>query len=194
MKITVLLCSHRRNKNTRQMVDFFLEHLEEGNDVEFVDLLDKKIEICLACDYCRRHYGHCILKDDMEDVIDIFKNSDLIVLATPLYFNSVTSRFKIFIDRTQILYNAKYNFKDPIFKDKKNVVVLSNGGAPKYPGQFDGIMVELKHFLGNINADVLEYLKYNKTDEVMIRDNKKAAAELKEAGERVKEKINPQKP
>lgn len=193
MKITVLLCSHRRNKNTRQMADFFLEGLKEGNDIEFVDLLDKKIEICLACDYCRRNYGHCILKDDMEGVIDIFKKSDLIVLATPLYFNSVTSRFKIFIDRTQILYNAKYNFKDPIFKEKKSVVILSNGGAPKYLGQFDGIMVELKHFLGNINADVLEYLKYNKTDEVMIRDNKAAASELKKAGIKVREALSQQK-
>lgn len=185
MKITVLLASHRSKKNTAQTAEYFLEHLKDGNEIEYVNLLEKKIEICLACDYCRTHRGHCILKDDMESVIQTFHQSDLILLATPLYFNSVTSRFKIFIDRTQILYNAKYKLKDPIFKKKKKVVVIANGGAPHYPDQFEGIMVELQHFLWNINANVIGYYKYNETDEVMIKDNEAARIELQDAGAQI---------
>jgi len=182
MKITVLLASHRRNKNTAQAAEYFLERLKEDNEIEYVNLLDKKIGICLACDYCRTHHGHCILKDDMESIIQTLHQSDLIVLSTPLYFNGITSLFKIFIDRTQILYNAKYQIKNPIFKGKKEVVVIANGGAPHYPGQFEGIMVDLDHFLGNINADVIGYYKYNETDKVMIKDNEAARLELTNAG------------
>lgn len=189
MKITVLLASHRRNKNTAQAAEYFLEALKEGNEIEYVNLLDKKVEICLACDYCRKHYGHCVIKDEMESIIDTFHKSDLIVLATPLYFNSVTSRFKIFIDRTQILYNAKYKLNDPIFKEKKKVVVIADGGAPHYPGQFEGIMIELKHFLGNINGEVIGYYKYNHTDETMIKDNETARKELTEAGEKIAKEL-----
>lgn len=97
----------------------------------------------------------------------------------------MTSWFKIFIDRTQILYNAKYKLKDPIFKEKKKVVVIANAGAPHYPGQFEGIMVELKHFFWNINADVIGYYKYNDTDEVMIKDNEAARLELANAGAQI---------
>ncbi|WP_414635018.1 NAD(P)H-dependent oxidoreductase [Acidaminobacter sp.] len=53
MKITVLLASHRSKKNTAQTAEYFLEHLKDGNEIEYVNLLNKKIEICLACDYCR---------------------------------------------------------------------------------------------------------------------------------------------
>ncbi|MBF7096726.1 flavodoxin family protein [Alkalibacter mobilis] len=190
MKITVLIGSHRRKKNTQDLVDAFLENLKEGNEIEYVNLLDKKVEICLACDYCRQHYDECIIKDDREAIMNSFKESDLIVIATPLYFNSVTSRMKIFIDRTQVLYNGWYHFKDPIFKEKKNVVILANGGSPTYPNQFQGVDVECQHFLGNINANVIEDLRYNNTDRNPIKENEKAQRELREAAIRVKELLS----
>ncbi|QSX07692.1 flavodoxin family protein [Alkalibacter rhizosphaerae] len=187
MKITVMIASHRRKRNTQAMVDAFLENLQDGNDIEIVNLLDKKVEICLACDYCKEHYDECIIKtDDMADILTSFKHSDLIVIATPLYFNSITSRLKIFIDRTQTLYNGWYHFKDPIFKEPKNVVILANGGSPTYPDHFLGVDVEMKHFLKNLNATVIEDLRYNNTDRNPIKENEKAQKELREAALRVK--------
>lgn len=186
MKITVLLCSHRRKKNTQDMVDAFLEPLKDGNEIEIINLLDKRVDICLACDYCRSHYDECIIKDDMASILKTFKSSDLIVIATPLYFNSITSRLKIFIDRTQTLYNGWYHFKDPIFKEPKNVVILANGGSPTYPNQFQGIDVEMQHFLGNIHAKVIEDLRFNNTDRNPIKENEKAQLEIREAALRVK--------
>lgn len=170
------------------MVDIFLENLIDGNDIEIVNLLDKKVEYCRAEDYCRAHYDECIIKnDDMADILTSFKKSDLIVIATPTYFNSITSRFKTFIDRTQTLYNGWYHFKDPIFKENKDVVILANGGSPSYPNHFQGITVELEHFLHNLNATVLEDLRYNNTDRNPIKDNEKALQEIREASLRVKE-------
>lgn len=168
------------------MVDAFLEPLKDGNEIEIINLLDKRVDICLACDYCRSHYDECIIKDDMASILKTFKSSDLIVIATPLYFNSITSRLKIFIDRTQTLYNGWYHFKDPIFKEPKNVVILANGGSPTYPNQFQGIDVEMQHFLGNIHAKVIEDLRFNNTDRNPIKENEKAQREIREAALRIK--------
>lgn len=194
MKITVLLCSHRRKKNTQDMVDIFLEDLWDGNDIEIINLLDKKVEYCRADDYCRQHYDQCVIKtDDMADILQSFKDTDLIVIATPIYFNSVTSRFKTFIDRTQTLYNGWYHFKDPIFKEPKDVVILANGGSPTYHNHFLGIDVEMEHFLGNLKANVLEDIRYNNTDRNPIKENEEAQSAIRAAAKRIKERAEKMK-
>jgi len=184
VKISVILASHRKNKNTKQAVDFFLEGVGSEHDVEIIDLLKKDVKICLACDYCGEHYGQCVHKDDVLDIISSLKESDLVVLATPLYFNSVSSRFKILIDRTQILYHSIYTFKDPICKEEKDVVLIAVGGSKGYYNQFEGVQIELEHFLKNINGTVRDYFKYNNTDNMEVKDHEGAREELRASAQK----------
>ena len=44
--------------------------------------------------------GTCILKDDMQYILEQFQQADVIVLATPVYFYGICAQMKTFIDRT----------------------------------------------------------------------------------------------
>lgn len=179
MKIFALMCSHRKNKNTEETLDSFLEGFDNEHTITKRRLVDEDIKMCIACEYCSTHRGDCVHKDDELKLIDEMLESDLIIIASPLYFNSVTTRFKVMIDRTQILYNARYVIKDPIFKEVKPVVMLCVGGAKTYYNQFDGINTETEHFLKNINGKVIEYVKYNNTDRNPVKDNEEFKNDLR---------------
>lgn len=180
MKIFAMMCSHRKNKNTQHALEAFLEGFEDNHEVTKRNLIDMNIKMCIACEYCSKHRGECVHKDDMKTLIDEMHASDLIIIASPLYFNSATTIFKTMIDRTQILYNARYVIKNPIFKEKKPVLMICIGGAKTYGNQFEGLNLETEHFLKNINGKVIEYIKYNNTDRFPVMGNEEFAKELHE--------------
>lgn len=71
---------------------------EAGNHVDFIDLATKKINYCHGCYGCADG-GHCVQKDDFNDILDLVMKANVIVLATPVYFYSMSGQLKVFIDR-----------------------------------------------------------------------------------------------
>ncbi len=59
-----------------------------------------KIQVngCLGCNACR-YEKPCIQKDDFNQLIPKIKEADLIVFASPLYFWTISSKIKAFIER-----------------------------------------------------------------------------------------------
>lgn len=71
---------------------------DAGHEVEVVSLLKNEVKGCLGCNACR--YGKpCIQKDSFNSIVPKIENADLIVLASPLYFWTISSRLKAFIER-----------------------------------------------------------------------------------------------
>ena len=104
-KVLLLSGSHRKNGNSDLLCDqFMLGAKEAGNQVEKIILRDKKINYCLACDACKRNGGNCVQKDDMKEILDKMIAADVLVLATPVYFYSISSRMKTLIDRVYAKY------------------------------------------------------------------------------------------
>ena len=104
-KVLLLSGSHRRNGNSDLLCDqFMLGAKESGNQAEKIILRDKKINYCLACDACKRNGGNCVQKDDMNEILDKMMAADVFVLATPVYFYSISARMKTLIDRTYAKY------------------------------------------------------------------------------------------
>lgn len=66
--------------------------------METVSLLKTEVRGCLGCNACR-HGKPCVQKDGFHDLIPKIKESDLIVFASPLYYWTVSSRLKAFIER-----------------------------------------------------------------------------------------------
>jgi multimeric flavodoxin WrbA len=110
--------SPRRNGNTEILVDEVLNAAEEnGAAVHKVVLSKLDIGPCRACDSCRKT-GKCVQKDDMEDLVTKMKNSDVLVLGTPIYWWGPTAQFKAFLDRWYGVYDQG------IFKGKETVLVI----------------------------------------------------------------------
>lgn len=98
-KILVIQGGGRPNGNTAQLVESFVRGAEDvGNTVEVISLLKYEVKGCLGCNACR--YGKpCIQKDAFNDMVPRIKSADCIVFASPLYFWTVSSKLKAFIER-----------------------------------------------------------------------------------------------
>ena len=99
MKVLAISSSPRLHGNSDLLCDQFLKGAAEaGHSVEKVRLAEKSISLCAACDKCQSD-AMCVKKDDMADILNDVISTDVIVLATPVYFYSMSAQMKIFIDR-----------------------------------------------------------------------------------------------
>ena len=98
-RILVVMGGGRPKGNTAQLVDAFIRGAEEaGHSVEKVSLLKTEVKGCLGCNACR--YGKpCVQKDGFNELAPKIKQADLIVFASPLYFWTISSKLKAFIER-----------------------------------------------------------------------------------------------
>ena len=98
-RIVVIQGGGRPKGNTAQLIDSFKRGAEEaGHSVEVISLLRNEVKGCLGCNACR--YGKpCVQKDSFNDLVPKIKQADLLVFASPLYFWTVSSRIKAFIER-----------------------------------------------------------------------------------------------
>lgn len=100
-KVLILSGSPRKGGNSDILCDEFMKGtVEAGNDVEKIRVADKKVGYCKACYYCTAHNGECVIKDDMAEILQKMIDSDVIVLASPVYFYSIDAQLKAVIDRT----------------------------------------------------------------------------------------------
>ena len=97
--ILVVMGGGRPKGNTAQLVDAFVKGAEEaGHSVEKVSLLKTEVKGCLGCNACR--YGKpCVQKDGFNELVPKIKGADLVVFASPLYFWTISSKLKAFIER-----------------------------------------------------------------------------------------------
>ena len=104
-KVLILEGSPRRNGNSAILSEEFARGAEEvGCSVEKVRITGKKIAGCLGCNACYRNGGACVQKDDMAEIREKMLAADVIVLASPIYFYSMTAQLKAVIDRTYAFY------------------------------------------------------------------------------------------
>lgn len=98
-KILVVLGGGRPNGNTAQLAAEFIKGAAQaGHQTELLSLNKIQVNGCTGCNACR--YGKpCVQKDDFNAIIPKIKEADLIVFASPLYFWTISSKIKAFIER-----------------------------------------------------------------------------------------------
>lgn len=128
MKILVLNGSPRLHGNTAAMVDAFVNGaMENGHKVTVVNVCQKKIAGCLACEYCHtKGERKCIQQDDMQEIYPILDEAEMIVLASPIYYHGFTGQLQCAINRIYALDKPK--------NLKKAALLLSSGSDHVYSG------------------------------------------------------------
>ena len=98
-KILIVQGGGRPNGNTDQLVKAFAKGtVDAGHEVEIISLIKNEVNGCLGCNACR--YGKpCVQKDGFNEIVPKIRGADLLVFASPLYFWTVSSRIKAFIER-----------------------------------------------------------------------------------------------
>jgi multimeric flavodoxin WrbA len=98
--IVVLSGSPRKGGNTDRLTEAFIDGAKAaGNHVSLFKVADLKIGGCRGCEYCFRHKGVCVQKDDMPPILDELRKADVLVLTSPVYYFGVSAQLKLSIDR-----------------------------------------------------------------------------------------------
>lgn len=97
--ILVVRGGGRANGNTAQLVAAFARGAADaGHAVEVVSLDQVQVNGCLGCNACR--FGKpCVQKDGFNALAPKIRAADLLVFASPLYFWTLSSKLKAFIER-----------------------------------------------------------------------------------------------
>jgi multimeric flavodoxin WrbA len=149
MKILVVQGSPRGAQgNTEVLVQAFLEGAKEAGatQTEVAYLKGKTIKHCIGCFTCwTRTPGVCCHHDDMPELLMKARDADMVVMATPLYYYTMTGMLKDFMDRCLPLGQPFMDIKDglcchpPRYRSGlRNIVLISNAGFPEQ-AHFNGL-------------------------------------------------------
>ena len=165
-KITAIYGSPRRKGNTSRLLKQAVDGARAQGAIvnEFV-LREEKISPCLEIYGCTKN-GKCVIKDDFHRIRDSMLGSDGVMLASPIFFYTVSAHTKILMDRFQSLWVKKYWIDDshkhrPTTQRKGLFIAV---GATKGKRLFDGILLSLKYFFDVIDMKLWKALLYRGLD------------------------------
>ncbi len=137
LKVTAFNGSPREGGNTEILLKETLKPLyEAGHIIKVFNLNSITIKPCQDCAGCLKT-GACIYKDDaMCEIYDAIREADRIILASPIFFFSVSAQTKAMIDRCQAFWCEKYLLKKsiPAGPQGRKGLLLLVGGMKKQDG------------------------------------------------------------
>jgi multimeric flavodoxin WrbA len=158
--IVAIYGSPRRKGNTAQLLERAVQGArEQGSSVREFVLRDLWISPCLEIYACKKD-GECAIQDDFQLVRDELLESKGIMLASPIFFYSVTGQTKIFMDRFQSMWVKKYLLDQIPFGQwtPRRKGYFISVGATKGKKLFDGTLLTLKYFLDTVDAELWKSL------------------------------------
>ncbi|SPF32560.1 NADPH-dependent FMN reductase [Syntrophobacter sp. SbD1] len=148
MKILCLLGSPREKGNSATIANRFCKTAEGlGAEVKTYTLNNLQYRGCQGCMACKTKLDRCALKDDLTEVLDAVRETDVLVLASPVYFWDISSQLKTFIDRTfsYLVPDFMTNpVKTRLVPGKKLVFILSQNNPDQ--NSFTDIYPKIKYF------------------------------------------------
>ena len=150
MRVLVLNGSPKKKSDTFRLTERFLKGLNKDgkHEISVVNVIDKHISPCRGCFGCwSKMDGHCVIKDDQNEILDLYRNADLVIWSFPLYCYAMPSHLKAVLDRTIPLVKMKMVQEDDgtvhheALADfsKLHTLIICGCGFPDWEGNFDGL-------------------------------------------------------
>lgn len=146
MKVYVVVGA-KKNGNTDKITQQFVQGaLSAGHEVEVDNLFTKKnLHGCIDCQGCKRNGGTCVWKDDVPEMLEKLLAADVLVFASPVYFFSISSQLKLFIDRS-------YAVIEKIKNKKFYFITTAEGPSESYVEDFKKVVEPIQGYLDNFEG------------------------------------------
>jgi putative NADPH-quinone reductase len=187
VKIIAFNGSPRKGGNTQLLLDETMRGArEQGADITLYNLSAMNLKPCQNCGGCD-NTAQCVIKDDMQPIIERIRTADRIILASPIFFFSVSAQSKILIDRGQVFWAEKYVHKKPVTPGpfgRKGLLILVGGMKRDAKNRgFECAEATARAFFRTVNVQEHVTLEYDGVDEKgAIRQHPTALGEAYEAG------------
>ena len=148
---------------TGRLLKSLIKGLTDGGaEAKEIQVQGLNITPCTACLSClHQKIGECILDDDMDSIYQELKASDMLVLATPVYFDGMSGALKIAIDRC-VCCMEPFLTKDHsgrvrhphVWPMPKQCMLISTAGFPEME-TFDPLVTLFRAQAANFQSEVV---------------------------------------
>ena len=166
MHILAFYGSPRRKGNTARLLrEAVAGSREAGAEVKEYVLRDLKLSPCLEIYGCKKD-GRCVIKDDFEHIHDRLLSCQGVILASPIFFYTLSSHAKILMDRCQSLWVKKYwiEKQTPGKRSYERKGLFLSAGATHGKKLFDGARLSVKYFFDTFDAELWKTLGFRGLD------------------------------
>jgi multimeric flavodoxin WrbA len=165
-KVVAIYGSPRRAGNTALLLQEAVRGARDaGAEVEEVVLRDLKMSPCLEIYGCKNS-GRCSIQDDFQKVYESILTSQAVMLASPIFFYSVSAHTKILMDRCQSLWVKKHWLKETSSgagpRGRKGLFI--SVGATRGKKLFDGTLLTVRYYFEAIDCELWKSLLYRELD------------------------------
>jgi multimeric flavodoxin WrbA len=123
--IIALNGSPKREGNTATLMRWVLEGcIQEGAQVEWINLVDQDVSFCRGCHSCLLT-NECAIQDDLLVIFNKLEKADGIIVGSPVYSGQATAILKTLQDRLTLL-----KLFTGILSSAKTIGVTTSGIAP----------------------------------------------------------------
>lgn len=158
MKTLIFNGSPRKNGDTSKLLEKLCASLD--GEVRIVRAYDCDISPCVDCRYCWKHSG-CAIKDGMEEIYGWIKDCDNIVIASPVYFSTLTGPLLSLMSRVQTIFCGPFFRGEEKLSGKRGAIIVVGGGN----GKPDGAISTARMLLKEMGArDILPAVLFHDTD------------------------------
>jgi multimeric flavodoxin WrbA len=146
-KVLILTSSPNAGGNSNAMASAFeAAARKQGAAVTRFDMNAVKGSGCCACMACRKTSEWCVLKDGVGEVLNAFRDTDVLVMAAPVWWLDLPVALRRFVERWHGLVDASFTPRLP--SGKTAVLLLSQGAGEECFQDLPGRYQEMLEWLG----------------------------------------------
>lgn len=160
-KVVGIVGSYRKQGVIDSVItEILVEAAKQGAETHKIYLIDHHLEFCTNCRACLQEpgteRGHCVLKDDMNGILQQIEQADSLVLGSPVNFGNVNAITRLFLERCVCYGYWPWGEGIPQSRNPKltkKAILVSASGAPSFMGRFlTGAMGALKDLAKMLQA------------------------------------------
>jgi multimeric flavodoxin WrbA len=189
MRVCGIVGSPKKNGNVDLLVSQVLKGAS-SNEAETCKICLNELQIkpCQSCAVDPRP-EYCLFDDDMKGIYNLLESCDVIVLGSPVYFDTVSAQTKLMIDRVNCLMpyvkqpDGSFSFERRLKKQKKGVFIAVAGADQ----EFNTILATVKGFFNWANIEMVERILYSHEDDALggVKNNKELMNQAFDIGARI---------
>ena len=182
-KVLVLLGSPRRKGNSAILADQISKGAKTMRaKVEIIFLHGRNIAPCKACFTCQgKGSKGCSIKDDMQDIYVKLVEADAWVIASPVYWFTMSAQTKIFMDRC---FGLPAYHKDP-FRGKRVAIAMTYGDKDPFASGCVNALRTFQDGYGYTESRIVGMVYGSAMDAGQIRSNEAVMQEAFELGKQL---------
>jgi putative NADPH-quinone reductase len=185
MRILALAGSPHRPSNSEELMRAAIDGASErkGVKVEAFRVADMAISPCRACGGCDET-GACVIRDDMQQLYPLLRGADRLIIASPIFFGSVTAWIKAVFDRCQACWAEKYLLKrlvEPRPPRRRGLFISTCG--TNIPSMFDGGLAVIRPVFHVLDVKLMPAVLVHGIDTLgQVRSRPETLEAAREAG------------